>query len=344
MLDYLYNNAGAGNYNLGELRETLYRIASLNRNPYDLIVLLESYATGELGAMLGTMKQNPNSFPDTRSVADYIMRGAENGEFPLSQLESMLKLASADINAHFLEQGLLFISSDNLKQTMLDLNQEKMGIRNSLELVGYLLASADSGQYSKRELLENIERIRKDPYYFVDILRKMMAEKAIGSLKQFLNEIDIRNLKLNTFEELVNYLLNQSQFNDYNREMVYQLLIDIIAPKNIGEFIDLLKKYADEGILLAIDATDLRQFSKPIEVMQYLLSVAGEYNYTERDLLRVLLKMLLRKGPSDEVSDQRHGWFAGIDKPALVTALVIVNAIIIILLILFLWRKKRKNE
>jgi hypothetical protein len=78
--------------------------------------------------------------------------------------------------------------------------------------------------------------------------------------------------------------------------------------------------------------------------MQYLLSVADEYNYTERDLLRVLLKMLLRKGPSGEGSDQRHGWFSGIDRPSLVTSLVVVNAIIIILLILFLWRKKRKNE
>ena len=133
----------------------------------------------------------------------------------------------------------------------------------------------------------------------------MLAEKATGSLKEFLQEIDIRNLKMNTFEELVDYLLNQSQFHDFNREMVYQLLIDIIEPKNIGEFIELLKKFADDRIIQAIDATDVRQFSKPLEVMQYLLSVADEYNYTERDLLRVLLKMFLRKGPSDEGSGSK---------------------------------------
>ena len=62
---------------------------------------------------------------------------------------------------HFLSQGLLFISSDNLKQTVLDLNLEKQGIRNSVELITYLLASADRRNYSKRELLENIEKIRK---------------------------------------------------------------------------------------------------------------------------------------------------------------------------------------
>ena len=38
------------------------------------------------------------------------------------------------------------------------------------------------------------------------------------------------------------------------------------------------------------------------------------------------------------------GWFSGFDKPVLVTSLVVINAIIIIFLILFLLRKKRKNE
>jgi hypothetical protein len=78
--------------------------------------------------------------------------------------------------------------------------------------------------------------------------------------------------------------------------------------------------------------------------MQYLLSVAEEYNYTERDLLRVLLKMLLRKGPDVGEIDKKGGWFSRFDKPALVTSLVVVNAIIIALLIIFILRKKRKNE
>jgi tetratricopeptide (TPR) repeat protein len=344
LLDYLYNNTSSGNYNLEELRAALYRISALNRDPLELIKLFESYATGELGTLLGQMNQNWKTFADSRSVADYIMKAAENKEFPLSELESMLKLAATDINVHFLAQGLLFISADNLKQTLLELNMEKQQIRNSLELISYLLGASDSQGYSKREVLENIEKIRRDPYYYVDLFRKILAVKATGSLKEFLQEIDIRNLKLNTFEVLVEYLLNQSQFHDFNREMVYQLLIDIIAPKNVSEFIDLLKRFADERIVSAINATDVRQFSKPIEVMQYLLSMAEDYNYTERDLLRVLLKMLLRKGPSPDGVNGRQGWFSGIDRPALVTSLVVINAIIIILLILFLLRKKRKNE
>ena len=141
----------------------------------------------------------------------------------------------------------------------------------------------------------------------------------------------------------MDYLLNQSQFHDFNREMVYQLLIDIIDPKSVTEFVNLLISFGDDRISRAIKATDITQFSKPIEVMHYLLSVADDNNYTERDLLRVLLKILLRKGP-EQAAITKTGWFSRFDRPVLVTSLIIVNAVIIILLILFIWRKKRKNE
>lgn len=343
LLDFLYQKADSSNFNMNELRNTLYSIASLNRDPRELIILLESYSADELAAYLGKMKQNWQSFPDSRAVADDILKAEENNEFPVSQLDSMLKLAAADLNVHFLSQSLIFISSDNLKQTLLDINMDNQGLRNSQEIISYLLKTADKRNYTKHELLENIDKVRRDPYFFVDLFRKILAEKAAGGLKEFLQEIDIRNLKINTYEQLVDYLLNQSQFHDYNREMVYQLLIDIIDPQTVREFINLLKKYADNRILLAIDATDNNQFSKPLEVMQYLLSVASEYNYTERDLLRVLLRMVLSKGP-DAGGEKRQGWLANIDRPALVTSLVIVNVVIILLLILFLFRKKRKNE
>jgi hypothetical protein len=290
------------------------------------------------------MKKNAGSYPSTRAVADYLINSLAKNNFPASELEEALKRAAADLDMNFLYQSLLFISGDSLRQTLLDLDLRKAGIVSSLQLITHLLDQSASGGYTKRELIDNIEKIRKDPYYYVDMFRKLLAEKASGSLKVFLQEIDIRGLQINTFEELVDYLLNQSKFHDFNREMVYQLLLDIIDAKNVREFIDLLLKYSDDRIAGAMQATDVTQFSKPLEVIQYLLSVADDYNYTERDLMRLLLKMLLRKGSAGISGVKQEGWFASLDKPALVTTLVIVNSIIIIMLIVFLMRKKRKNE
>lgn len=325
-----------------DLRNALYEVASLYRDPVELIDLFKSYAQGELKGYLQKLSGMGGQFPDTKSVADNILEAASRNEFSIEQLNSMLKMAAIDINMHFLSQSLLFISSDPLRQTLLDLNPEKASVGNSQELITLLLSSAEKQKYSKRDLLLNIEKIRRDPYYFVDMFRRLLAEKATGSLKEFLQEIDIRNLKINTYEQFIDYLLSQSQFHDYNREMVYQLLIDIINPKSVEEFVQLLRLYASEGIVHALDASDPAQFSKPLEVVQYLLSVAEDYHFTERELLRVLLKMLLKKGPTG-TGDDSEGWFSHLDRPVLVSAVIAVNAIIIILLILFWFRKKRKN-
>jgi hypothetical protein len=344
LLGYLFSHAKGSNYGNEALREALYKIASANHDPKSLIELLESYSTGQLSDVLGVMKKNAGSYPSTRAVADYLINSLAKNNFPASELEEALTKAAADLDMNFLYQSLLFISGDSLRQTLLDLDLRRAGIVSSLQLITHLLDQSASGGYTKRELIDNIEKIRKDPYYYVDMFRKLLAEKASGSLKVFLQEIDIRGLQINTFEELVDYLLNQSKFHDFNREMVYQLLLDIIDAKNVREFIDLLLKYSDDRIAAAMHATDVTQFSKPLEVIQYLLSVADDYNYTERDLMRLLLKMLLRKGSAGISGVKQEGWFASLDKPALVTTLVIVNSIIIIMLIVFLMRKKRKNE
>ncbi len=344
LLDYLLKSSTGRNYGNEALRDALYKIASANHDPKSLIELLESYSTGQLSEVLGVMKKNAGSYANTQAVADYLISSLAKKSFPASELEEALKKAAADLDMNFLYQSLLFISGDSLRQTLLDLDLRKSEIISSLQLITHLFNQSAQGGYTKRELINNIEKIRKDPYFYVDMFRKLLAGKATGSLKVFLQEMDIRGLQINTFEELVDYLLNQSKFHDFNREMVYQLLLDIIDAKNIKEFVDLILKYCDDRIAAAMHATDVTQFSKPFEVVQYLLSVADDFNYTERDLMRLLLKILLRKGSPGMPEDSGEGWFASIDRPALVASLVIVNSIVIILLILFLVRKKRKND
>ena len=78
---------------------------------------------------------------------------------------------------NFLYQSLLFISGDSLRQTLLDLNMRKSPNNQFLDLITHLMAQADLRGYTKRELIDNIEKIRKDPYYYVDLFRKLLAGK-----------------------------------------------------------------------------------------------------------------------------------------------------------------------
>jgi hypothetical protein len=343
LLDYLFVYGKDSGFNLQELRDALYRIAVVNRDPLALMQLLESFSGPELAAVLQQMIADRKSYSDTEKVINNLFLAAQRNTFPLTELEEAVKKAAADTDMHFLSESLIFISSDSLKQTLLDLDLSTGNIHNASGLISHLLEASVLHGYAKRELLNNIEKIRTDPYYYVDLFRRLLSENASGALREFLQEIDVRNLKLNTFESLVDYLLHQSQFHDFNREMVYQLLIDIIDAKNVKEFIELISRYGDRRINGAIQATDAAQFSTPLEVVKYLLSVAEKYEYTERDILRTLLKILLRRGTSGAVENDHGGWLSGINKPAFITSLIIVNGLIIGFLIIFIIRKKRRN-
>jgi hypothetical protein len=305
--------------------------------------LLESFSTPELAGVLQQMIADRKNYNDTEKGINDLMLAAQRNAFPPADLEEAIKKAAADADMHFISQSLIFISSDSLKQTLMDLDLGARNIHNAAGLISHLLETSALHGYTKRELLNNIEKIRRDPYYYVDLFRRLLSENASGTLREFLQEIDVRNLKLNTFESLVDYLLHQSQLHDFNREMVYQLLIDIIDPKNVKEFIELISRYGDRRINEAIQAANANQFSTPLEVVKYLLSVAEKYEYTERDLLRTLLKILLRRGTSGAVENDHGGWLSGINKPAFITSLIIVNGLIISLLIIFIIRKKRRN-
>jgi len=340
---YLHTLIPETSYNYEALRNALYQIAAVNRDPKTLVELLESYSQGELKDYLNLMNQNIELYRSTGDVADSLLNAAMNNVFQVKDLEDVIDRAAAELDMYFISQGLEFMSTENLRKTIADLDLREKQIKNAPGLIAYLLNEPNTS-YTKREVLENIEKIRKDPYYYVDLLRRMLAGKATGSLKLFLEEINVRDLQLNTFEELIDYLMNQSKFHDYNREMVYQLLIDIINPANVEEFVNLLLQYGEDPIINALNSADIKQFSVPVEVLQYLLSVGDEYHFTERDLLRVLLKILLRKGPAVNEVEHEKGWLSGLDKPALITSLIIINGLILVFLIIFILRKKRKNE
>ena len=82
--------------------------------------------TGKLTSVLGLMKQNADSYPSTRAVADHLLNSRIRiMNFLLAELEAALRKAAADLDMNFLYQSLLFISGDSLKQTLLDLDYER---------------------------------------------------------------------------------------------------------------------------------------------------------------------------------------------------------------------------
>ncbi len=342
-LNLLHKSASQNNYDKSDLRKVI--LSSLSTGDEDVnrfIRLLKEYADDSLKNVLQQTDLTKQGINQPSALINYIIQNYPSLE---TNLDNALNKAAINLDMMFLYQSLLFASDDSLRNTLLRLNTEKENIITSGQLIEYLWKKSATDGYSLEELINLIDHIRKDPYYYVDMFRKLLASKAKGSLKTVLDEIDVRALHLDTFEKLLDYLLRQSANYDYNRETIYRLLLDLINPRDAEDFVAMIKRYAGKNILDAINAIDLQLYSTPLEVIKYLLSVSEQYNYTERDILNLLLKLIFEKRQwLEEQTGFGRALLDYLTKPGVARTLIIINGIILILIILYVFRKKSKKK
>ncbi|MBN2274974.1 MAG: PD40 domain-containing protein [Bacteroidales bacterium] len=343
LLNLLYNSASENVFTRSDMRQLLTAsISSGNDDVSRFISILREYSHDSLKRVLGQLDAANLGIHQPNDLIEYFVQ-----QYPslADYLDTALMHSAASLDLMFLHQSLIFISEDSLKNMVNKIRPEKENINTSEALIGYLWQKSATNGYSREELINTIDKIRKDPYSVVEMFRDLLSSRASGSLKTVIDELDIRAMHIDTFEDLLDYLIRQSDAHDYNRETVYSLLLDIINPLSLDDFLASLKKHAGENILNALSLLDVNVISTPFEVIRYLLSVSEEYGYTERDLLNLLLKLALEKGPAvaDETVKSK-GILHVFRKPGMVRNLIIVNSIIILIIIFLVFRKKSKKE
>ncbi len=342
LLDLMYNSASESTYSRSDLRRLLAKSVSGDDDLSRFLKILNEFGSDSLIRALGQINAAAQGIKNPENLLDHMIQ-----QYPALEgsLDEALRKSAASLDLAFLHQGLILLSGDSLKQTLHQVNLERQKLNTAEDLIGYLWRKSAAGGYTKEELIDNTDRIRKDPYSVVEMFRAMLSTRATGSLKTVIDEVDIRAMHIDTFEELLDYLIRQSAFHDYNRETVYSLLLDIIRPMNLEDFIASLRHFAGQGILDALDLMNADLYSTPLEVIQYLISISDEHGYSERDILNLLLKVVLEKGTGPDETKGGNGLIQFFSKPGLARNLILVNGIVILLVILFLvLRNKSKKE
>jgi tetratricopeptide (TPR) repeat protein len=342
LLDHLYGSVSGSSYSRSDLRQLLTAtLTSGNADATRFIKMLRGFGSDTLKSILSGLDPSAAGISQPGRLIDYLLQVHPSLE---NDLDAALMQAAASIDLVFLYQGLILLSQDSLKNTLIRLNLDKEKISNSLQLIDYLWKKSATNGFTKEELINHIERIKKDPYSIVEMFRKLLSSRATGTLKTVIDELDIRSMHINTIEELLNYLIRQSEFNDYNRENVYSLLLDIIDPRSLDDFLAALKRHAGQPILDALATMDENLYSTPLEVIRYLISVSNDHGYTERDVLNLLLKLVIEKGLGSEEPASGSGFLRFFREPGIARNLIIVNGIIILIIIFLVFRKKSKKE
>jgi hypothetical protein len=255
-----------------------------------------------------------------------------------------LSLSATTDKLKFFYQNLLLTSSGNLKIYLSGLQFSSQGIVTSIDLVKHLFNIAGTEGFTIEELIKTFDFVSANRmYYLVKFIDELKAE-ANGTLKSQLLVLDLEESNIYTYDDLLNYLLNQSQYKNYTRESVYDLFLRMIGIDNVEEFADLIRSYQYTSINKALADTSLGYFSSPFELLQYLLASAQYYEYTESDINNLLIRMILERGLSHNNIEKYKGSGKKLWRnPKFVSTIVLINIILLVLIIVVLIKRKNNS-
>jgi tetratricopeptide (TPR) repeat protein len=255
-----------------------------------------------------------------------------------------IDLASTTQALQYFYQNMIISSEGALKEMLTDVDFEKDKIHNSIDLVDYLFKKAPEKGLTIQDLIAAIESAQNTQNINLYKFRESLATYATGELKTTIEGLDLANGNISNFEELLNALLLKSKSKGYSAFEVYNLLLNLIGIDKVDEFAIALGAIAPEQLDSLIKNIDLKQFSKPIELIQYLLAQSTYYDYTESDINNMLLRMLLERGIDNYLlSEEAMHSQKLIKRRRVITTIVLINALLIVLFLLF-WRRKKKNQ
>lgn len=259
-----------------------------------------------------------------------------------SALDALMLLSTTD-DLHFFFQNLILNSEEGLHDYLIKLKLEEEGIYTSVDLAEHLFDQAGK-YYSAEELIKALEFSRNNKQYFIGKFIEVLAAYGEGTLKSQLMLMDRDEARIEKFEDLFGYLLNQSKYKNYSPESVYSLFIDLIGIDNVKEFADKLESYGYIAINRALNDTTVSYFSNPLELIQYLLAATHTYDFTESDVNNLLIRMILERGLRDrsirEIDQVKEKFWRS---RKFVTTFILVNIVLLILILLITLRKRSQK-
>jgi hypothetical protein len=256
-----------------------------------------------------------------------------------------LNLASSSEGLDYFFQNLMVASSGPLLKYLAGLSLPDNKIETSIDLVLHLFENAGKYGYTTEELIKSLELASANKLYYLQKFNEFLSDRAEGSLKSQLLTLNVENQNIQTYEELISYMLKQSDYKKQNRGNVYNLLLNLIGIKDVNEFADKIRSYKYAGINKALDDTTISYFSSPFELIQYLLASVNTYNFSESDINNLLIRMLLERGLQNKGENiLSPGKIILWKTPKFISTVVLVNILIIFLIIIFSRRQKKNNN
>ena len=301
-------------------------------------------AKGDLKEYLENINWEKVNINDLNGLYNYLSDEANKEKYDVSDVNKLfIDYLSSELDIDFIYHSILLMQDENLRNILAGLDLQKKDINTSGDLLNYLWDKGISSGYTDNNLMGLLISIKTDSYKNVDLFLKYLESHATGNLKSVIQNLDIREKKISTYTDLLQYLIAQARLRDYTRESVYQLLIDLISPENLEDFLNILMQYADSAIKEALENIDTTQFTEPLELIKFLIGHMDEYSFNETDILNLLLNIIFTKGFDVEDLAEDYEREGKKSYYRLLFPLAVVAGIILLFIVFVIIRKKTKK-
>jgi hypothetical protein len=260
------------------------------------------------------------------------------------ETQNALNLASTTQPLETYYQNLLAGTEGELKYLLAALNFKENNILNSVDLANHLLVEAPKHEITIETLVTALEIAQDQSDKNLSEFKEALALNAAGELKMSIDNIALEEEGISSYEALINSIIQDSKTSAYTPQEVYELLLKMLGILRVEELTNVLQEEADGQLDSLAGAIEKQQFSKPVELIQYLITHAPYYDYSESEINNMLLRMLLEKGIDNYIQDEEALQSKKlIKRNRLITTIILANILIIILFVIF-WRRKKKKQ
>ncbi len=268
MITHLKDVAQGHGYSPADVDALLLLAAARSADAEDFKHTLKGHTRPPLETILDTMSLDLQDISDPSELLAFLQGLVAEGVITQEELDEAIAglVISEDPSLNKIRAQLDSIAQGDLKEVLKELKPEKEQIYSTYELINFLSEKASILGYTEEELAILLSKLAANGNPDVDDFIVRFLNYTDGSLKETLENINLKKERIKTISDLIRYLLSVSVEKGYSSADLMNALIDMIADTDIDM----------EKVRELIDAEDIKRVS-PFGVTAIILGVLGMF-------------------------------------------------------------------
>ncbi len=207
----------------------------------DLVMLSENEALSK-----ALMETDLSEITSLQDLYQHLISEAVKYGYTADDVNKIFAKLAEKEELNELHSNLTEISTGDLKKVLQELDPEKEGLGNPVDLITYLMDESVNHDYTNENVIELLLN-----YLEKEDLReiiKLLIGTSSGELMNLLLNLDLEQNNIRSLDDLYNYLIEQSQYYEFTEDDVIRLFLNLLKILEYEPIVQELEASSDKDI------------------------------------------------------------------------------------------------